>query len=103
MLPTVAGLAGMYHHAQLFSFEIVSHEIFFCLYWPGTQPPVYLGMTSVPHFIHLLVVMGWGAGLMSCSGWPQTTILLIAVPEEAKITGVSHQCPTQLALFCLQH
>jgi hypothetical protein len=30
MLPIVAEMTGMHHHAQLFSIEMRSHEIFFC-------------------------------------------------------------------------
>jgi hypothetical protein len=36
ILPSVAGMTGAHHHAQLFSVEIGSHE-HFCQGWPETM------------------------------------------------------------------
>jgi hypothetical protein len=32
-----------------------------------------------------------------CSGWSQTTVLLISASQVARITGMSHGCPDELS------
>jgi hypothetical protein len=61
MLPTVAGMTGLYHHAQFFSVEMESRELV-CLGWPGTMIlPIsasqVTGLIGVCHCAHLLVEM----------------------------------------------
>jgi hypothetical protein len=36
MLPAIAGMTGVYHHGQPFSFALESHKLYFCPGWPGT-------------------------------------------------------------------
>jgi hypothetical protein len=34
-----------------------------------------------------------------CSGWLQILILLLSAPQEARITGMNHQCPDNTFLY----
>jgi hypothetical protein len=59
--PNIIGMTGACHHAQLFSFEMGSHELFA---WADlqsqssqSQPPVQLGMIGMHHCTQLLVEM----------------------------------------------
>jgi hypothetical protein len=47
------------------------------------------GITEKDHCAHYCV--RWG--LTFCSGWPQTSILLVSASQVARVTGVSHWHP----------
>jgi hypothetical protein len=74
----------------LVNFEIGSHfmlcsaktTILLCVL------PCIAGMTGTCHHAQLLFEIG--SHKIFCPGWPQTTVLLISVSLEARITGMSH-------------
>jgi hypothetical protein len=45
-----------------------------------------------------LVILEMGVSQTSCLDWPQTEILPISASQEARITGMSHQCLGQRLL-----
>jgi hypothetical protein len=48
----------------------------------------------------LCPVIGWDWVLKTiCSGWPQTVILPISASQVARITGLSHWCPTFVYVY----
>jgi hypothetical protein len=91
-LPTVAAMTGTYHHAQLISTEMGSHQLF-CLGWPGTVI-LLISAFRVAWYdrcMPLCLLIGWDGGGVSqifCLSWPQTEILPI---PESEILGLYQQ------------
>jgi hypothetical protein len=99
-LPTVSGMTGEYHYAQLFAIEMGGSWSFSCPSCPETtnlsiSVSCIAGVICAHHHTKLLFEIGdsW----TFCLGWPPTIILLILTSQVARITVVSHQCPTNSA------